>query len=216
MPGSRPQVTRPDQVALNIRNFTFEVAVSAEMQAKLGLVHAWYALRGSDGQWMFAPSKFVGYPNNTAREYEETYRTAADGRETESALSKWFSPVDTTSRLGVELMEALERFLAQWNRTPRHGARISVVSVGEDGEIEKPFQVDDKLFDRISINPRVAGGRPCIKGTRMRVSDIVDMLAAGASRSEILEDYPYLAEEDITAALAYAARATDHRVIRAA
>lgn len=47
----------------------------------------------------------------------------------------------------------------------------------------------------------------------MRVSDIVDMIAAGATRPEILEDFPYLTDEDITAALAYAARATDHRVV---
>lgn len=50
----------------------------------------------------------------------------------------------------------------------------------------------------------------------MRVSDVVEMLASGATRPEILADYPYLADEDIAAALAYAARAADHRVIRAA
>jgi uncharacterized protein (DUF433 family) len=69
---------------------------------------------------------------------------------------------------------------------------------------------------RISADPRICGGRPCIRGTRMRVSDIVDMMAAGATRAEILEDFPYIQDEDISAALAYAARATDHRVIRAA
>jgi len=72
------------------------------------------------------------------------------------------------------------------------------------------------LLDRISVDPAVVGGRPCIKGTRMRVSDIVDMLAHGATHDEILKDYPYLVAEDIAAALAYAARATDHRVILAA
>lgn len=71
-------------------------------------------------------------------------------------------------------------------------------------------------LSRISIDPDVCGGRPCIKGTRMRVSDILDMMAHGASEDTILADYPYLAEEDIRAALAYAARIADHRVIRAA
>ena len=47
----------------------------------------------------------------------------------------------------------------------------------------------------------------------MRVSDVVDMIAAGASRAEILSDFPYLSDGDISAALAYAARAIDHRVI---
>ena len=72
------------------------------------------------------------------------------------------------------------------------------------------------LFARISADPAVCGGRPCIKGTRMRVSDLVAMLAEGASQAEILADFPYLAAEDIAAALAYAAQATDHRVIRSA
>jgi uncharacterized protein (DUF433 family) len=70
-------------------------------------------------------------------------------------------------------------------------------------------------IDRITIDPEVCGGRPCIRGLRVRVKDILDMLAGGAARKEILEDYPYLEDEDITAALEYAARATDHPVIAA-
>jgi uncharacterized protein (DUF433 family) len=69
---------------------------------------------------------------------------------------------------------------------------------------------------RISIDPDICGGRPCIRGTRMRVSDIIEMLASGASQAEILADYDYLTQEDISAALAYAARATNHRVITTA
>ena len=72
------------------------------------------------------------------------------------------------------------------------------------------------LFSRISIDSEICGGRPCIKGTRMRVSDILDMMAHGASQAEILQDFPYLAAEDIAAALAYGASATDHRVVRVA
>ena len=70
--------------------------------------------------------------------------------------------------------------------------------------------------DRITIDPEVCGGRPCIRGLRVRVRDILDMLAGGATREEIIADYPYLENEDITAALEYAARATDHPVIAAA
>ena len=66
------------------------------------------------------------------------------------------------------------------------------------------------------MDPLICGGRPCIKGTRMRVSDIMGMMAHGAGPAEILADYPYLSEDDIAAALAYAARATDHRVIQPA
>jgi uncharacterized protein (DUF433 family) len=66
---------------------------------------------------------------------------------------------------------------------------------------------------RITINPEQCGGRPCLRGLRIRVTDVLDLLAAGASREEILEDYPYLEPGDITAALEYAARQTDHPVM---
>ena len=67
---------------------------------------------------------------------------------------------------------------------------------------------------RITIRPEQCGGRPCIRGLRMRVKDILDLLASGASREEILADYPYLEPGDITAALEYAAKQTDHPVLR--
>jgi uncharacterized protein (DUF433 family) len=70
-------------------------------------------------------------------------------------------------------------------------------------------------LSRISIDPAVCGGRPCIRGTRMRVSDVVDLMAAGETRESILSDYPYLQDADISAALAYASAATSHRVIAA-
>jgi uncharacterized protein (DUF433 family) len=69
-------------------------------------------------------------------------------------------------------------------------------------------------IDRITMNPDVCGGRPCIRGLRIRVKDVLDLLAAGASREEILADYPYLEDEDITAVLEFAARQNDHLVLR--
>lgn len=69
------------------------------------------------------------------------------------------------------------------------------------------------LLDRISIDPEVVHGRPAIRGTRMRVTDVLSLLAAGATEAEILEDYPYLASEDIRACLAYAAAQADHAVV---
>jgi len=59
---------------------------------------------------------------------------------------------------------------------------------------------------RVTVNPDQCGGRPCIRGLRIRVKDVLDLLAAGATREEILEDYPLLEPADITAALEYAAR----------
>lgn len=66
---------------------------------------------------------------------------------------------------------------------------------------------------RITIDPELCGGRPCLRGQRIRVTDVLDLLAAGASREEILDDYPALESEDITAALEYAARQMDHTVL---
>jgi uncharacterized protein (DUF433 family) len=68
---------------------------------------------------------------------------------------------------------------------------------------------------RITAKAGFCGGRPTIRGLRIRVRDILDLLAAGATRTEILEDYPYLEDGDITAALEYAATSTDHAVIAA-
>ena len=69
---------------------------------------------------------------------------------------------------------------------------------------------------RITADPNVCGGRPCIRGMRIRVKDILDLIAAGVHREEILDDYPYLEEDDITAALEYAALNSDHPVLRVA
>lgn len=59
--------------------------------------------------------------------------------------------------------------------------------------------------DRISVNPTVRGGKPCVKGTRITVYDILEYLAGGMSEDEILSDFPDLTREDIRASLAFAA-----------
>lgn len=70
-----------------------------------------------------------------------------------------------------------------------------------------------ELLNRITVESGKCGGRPCIRGYRLRVSDVLDLIAAGAEKSEILTEYPFLEAEDIVAALTYAARQTDHTVI---
>ena len=71
-------------------------------------------------------------------------------------------------------------------------------------------------MDRITFNPNQCGGGPCIRGMRIRVKDILDLLAAGVSEAEILVDFPYLESEDIRACLALAAAEADHPVLVAA
>ncbi len=76
--------------------------------------------------------------------------------------------------------------------------------------------MSDDLISRITIEPGKCGGRPCIRGMRIRVIDVLEMLAAGATAAEILRDYPDLEADDIRASLAYAAAALDHSVLIAA
>ncbi|MBN2294057.1 MAG: DUF433 domain-containing protein [Pirellulales bacterium] len=71
----------------------------------------------------------------------------------------------------------------------------------------------DELLKRISVNPNVCFGKPCIRGTRIWVSLIVDNLAEGISEADLLAAYPQLQPEDIRAALAYAAEMTRERII---
>jgi uncharacterized protein (DUF433 family) len=73
-----------------------------------------------------------------------------------------------------------------------------------------------KLLDRITMEAGKCGGRPCIRGLRVRVADVLGMLAEGATTQEILQDFPYLEPDDIKAALAYAARQSDHAVLHPA
>ena len=71
----------------------------------------------------------------------------------------------------------------------------------------------EEVLERISIDPNVCFGKPCIRGTRIWVSLVVDSLADGVSEDEILAAYPQLEREDIRAALAYVAELTHERVI---
>jgi prevent-host-death family protein len=99
-----------------------------------------------------------------------------------------------------------EFFFEPWTLEPARG-------LAEEGK--GYATMESSLRDRITVDPAVCGGRPCIRGMRIRVSDVVGMLAAGEERKTILQDYPYLEPADIDAALAYAAGSASHRVIRA-
>lgn len=76
--------------------------------------------------------------------------------------------------------------------------------------------MNEQRLARITLEPGKCGGSPCIRGYRLRVSDILALLGAGASHVEVLEDYPFLEEEDILAALEYAAIQLSHPVLVAA
>ena len=75
--------------------------------------------------------------------------------------------------------------------------------------------MNSELLSRITIEPGKCGGRPCIRGFRLRVTDMLGLLSAGETQEQILADYEFLEPEDILACLEYAARQTDHVVLQA-
>ncbi len=71
------------------------------------------------------------------------------------------------------------------------------------------------LADRITVSPDQCGGRPCVRGLRIRVTDVLDLLAAGLSPAQVLEELPDLELEDIAACLRFASRRLDHPIVAA-
>ena len=71
------------------------------------------------------------------------------------------------------------------------------------------------IVERITVNPNQCGGRPCIRGMRVRVSDVLDLLANGLSTEQITDELPYLEVEDVEACLRYASRRIAHPVVNA-
>jgi len=76
--------------------------------------------------------------------------------------------------------------------------------------------MDASLLSRITIRADQCGGRPCIRGMRIRVVDVLELLAAGATEADILSDFPDLERDDIRACLAYAVTQLGHPVLTAA
>lgn len=78
------------------------------------------------------------------------------------------------------------------------------------------MDANSKLLERITFNPKQCGGKPCIRGMRVRVSDVLALLANGLTNEEILEEMPDLEQEDIQACLLYAIRRIDYPVLKVA
>ncbi len=72
-----------------------------------------------------------------------------------------------------------------------------------------------EIADRITVNPEQCGGRPCIRGLRIRVVDVLDLLASGLTANQVLDEHPDLEPEDILACLRYASSRIDHPVLAA-
>lgn len=71
----------------------------------------------------------------------------------------------------------------------------------------------NQIAERITVDPEQCGGRPCVRGMRIRVSDVLDLFAAGLTAAEILDEMPDLESEDLQACLRFASRYLDHPVL---
>ena len=71
------------------------------------------------------------------------------------------------------------------------------------------------LADRITVDPAQCGGRPCVRGLRIRVTDVLDLLASGLSAAQVVEELPDLGLEDVTACLRFASRRLAHPIVAA-
>lgn len=204
-------ITEISQVIENMHTFNREIH-NAKLRGMIAYVRHWYAIQDADKGWTFAPSKFIGYVGMTSTDYDpQSY----SGSETENNLRHLFVELDQSHKLHELLLKQVRQFTARHGKKLNSLARIHVLK-GEGGV--KEFAAVSRKSEswRITSSPEILSGKPCIRGIRIRVADILDMLAEGASRSEILEDYSYLEDQDITAALEFAMNAVDHRLVKAA
>jgi|GEM_PF-173044 len=207
------------EITENIDCYNKALLKTKGLQGRIGRHPAWYAIQDKSGEWLFGPSKFIGYAHNTAENYLQAY-SRLDGKETEPALREWFERVEKDTPDEKHLRAEFRKMASRFGKLPNKRWRVSISKMELGEMIAQPREFfrekDASLSERITADPAICGGRPCIRGTRMRVSDIVEMIAGGATHEEILEDFPYLKKEDIQAALRYAARALDHALVRAA
>ncbi len=203
-----------------VERYQIEIEDSRALCERMSRTHQWYAIRSEDGGWLFAPSKFVGHAFKDARDYLKHSGGGgqADGRATEAALKRW--RVEPPASISGLLNEALDDFVG------RHGARRRLDGAGDEiwllPDDEASVRAKQGEFsragwrERIVVDSAICHGRPRIAGTRIRITDILEMLAAGATSAEVLADFPTIRGEDISAVLAYAAHSLDHRVVQAA
>ncbi|MFZ5735110.1 MAG: DUF433 domain-containing protein [Pseudomonadota bacterium] len=212
-------VTSLPSALRNIERYQLEIMQVPELARRAPFVRAWYASRQESGEWLFAPSKVIGYQFASAQEYFDDAKSGSrDGRDTERVLSQWFQEIEPDTELGTALAQALREYLGKFGVAPNSLARINLPRdfVRTASTLQTSTAKRGSLLERVTSHPDVCGGRPVIRGTRMRVVDILEALAHGATREELLADFDYLSTEDITAALLYAAGSTDHRVLRSA
>lgn len=115
-----------DSVQRAVFRYNRELGRNSNLSKRMSLVRSWYAIR-DDGNWKFAPSKFIGYEGLDADTYLNRARNYLDGRVTEAHLRQWFKVVDPTDKLYDRLNSDLTAFLLIFNKTPNKRSRINVL-----------------------------------------------------------------------------------------
>jgi uncharacterized protein (DUF433 family) len=200
----------------NIVRFADELRQAPGLQNRLGTFKVWYVIMRGKTQ-VFAPSKFIGRRNNTAAAHlsESGGSGKRHGNDGKAVLDQWFVDVSTTSAQHRSLLSALSGIYAAYGKVPNASTHFRIPAEDADDPL-RPLNHAALPGDWIVHDPGICSGKPTLKGTRIRVADVLQMLAGGDSAETILQDYPSLQRAHIDAALGYAATAIDHRVIRAA
>ena len=130
------------------------------------------------------------------------------------AIVKIHEAKTTLSKLIARVEAGEEIVIARGDKPVAKLTAIGGAGAPDGPSDEAAYDAPAALRARGTADPDVCGGRPCIRHLRLCVGDVVGLLAGGMSREGILADYPYLEGADIDAALAYAASAANHRIIR--
>ena len=180
-------IDSPVQAIENIHRYQTQLRLRFESpESSSGGPRGWYAIEADDG----GPSKFIGYVGLTA----ETYVRMSARKEPEAGGRQEGARAPAVVRaLGSPCRRARRRPEQLPGRTPwERPAECESTNQRSQGSLCWRREAQPVEAGRISIDQAICGGRPHITGTRVRVSDILNMLADGASEQEILADYPRL------------------------
>ena len=164
-------VDSSDQAVENILRYQAEVVAEPRLAGRMKQVHVWYAVRSTDETWLFAPSKFVGYAENTASSYL-TSAGERDGRRTEAVLRSWFETVKPRTRRATELADALQSYIeAHGFSGPGENARICVLKgvfagVADETRQKMSESYPDRRHDLWRTSTYSGHSRPSLRSPR--------------------------------------------------
>ncbi|PYF06732.1 hypothetical protein C8J30_12414 [Rhodobacter viridis] len=131
----------------NIENFQDE---AQKLLHRLSQFRAWYAIKRPDGEWIFAPSKFIGYVDLAANTYSQ-FEAQMNGRDTEALLQNWFEEEPDNTPTGRELHAKLAQFLGKFGKKKNSKTRISLIATEPESSDENHLELKVvELIDGIS------------------------------------------------------------------